>query len=300
MANNSIAEKNDGNGTYEFDANTVRVGVGAAIIGVLLFGSLGAWVGVEDGFASTAPILSLSLCLGLLVALMHIAGLSRRTLHIDDNGICVRDKHGHEIGSLHWSELGKVSERRRMAQLALWDKTGARRVLVDQQYANFKTIRARILGEYEKVFALKPLPIELRRQILPVPETLLFGFATTFFCWAAWGTLRQHHAIAGAIMFCFAGLGLLSLLNLYPQIAGSSELLGDRLVLRTAFKTEEIYREKISSVELDDMANPRSGTKFSLVIVKTTEGRAVKIGPGFGSIPEVYLTLRAWVARPGG
>ena len=297
MANSAIAENNSGNGNYKFDAGTVRVGVGAVIIGLLLFGSLGVWGGVEGGFVSKGPILCFLFCLGLLMALLHIASLSGRTLRIDDSGIWVRDKHGSEIGSLHWSELGKVTERRRMAQLALWDKTGTRRVLVDQQYRNFGTIRARILAEYQRVFSLKSLPIELRRQFPPVPETLLFGFASAFFCWAAWASLRQHHAIASAIMLSFTGLSLLSLLNLYPLIAGPSELFGDRLVLRTPFKTEEIYKGKISSVELADAANPRSGTKFSQVIVKTTEGKTVKIGPRFGSVPELYLTLRAWLAQ---
>jgi hypothetical protein len=70
---------------------------------------------------------------------------------------------------------------------------------------------------------------------------------------------------------CFAVATLLSLLNLYPQIAGPSELFGDRIVLRTLFKTEKIYKKSISAVELGDVANPRSGTKVSFVILKITE-----------------------------
>jgi len=41
-----------------------------------------------------------------------------------------------------------------MAQLALWDKSGARRVLIDQQYQNFAAIRDRVLAEYAKAFTL--------------------------------------------------------------------------------------------------------------------------------------------------
>ncbi len=164
MSGNPFAEKDNSNGEYRFDPNTVRTGLVAATIGLLLFGSLGIWAGVQEGFTSKGPIMSLPLCLALIGALIHIARLSGRNLQISDDGILVRDKQGNEIGSLHWVELARVTERRSMAQLALWDKSGARRALVDQQFENFALIRSRILNEYAKVFALKPLPIEFRNS----------------------------------------------------------------------------------------------------------------------------------------
>jgi hypothetical protein len=115
-----------------------------------------------------------------------------------------------------------------MAQLALWDRSGVRRTMVDQQFENFAALRSRILTEYAKVF----------------------------------------------------------------------ELFEGRIVLRSLFKTEKIYRKSVSTVELEDIANPRSGTKFSLVILKATDGKPRRITSKFGSIPEIYLTLGTWLAQP--
>jgi hypothetical protein len=48
---------------------------------------------------------------------------------------------------------------------------------------------------------------------------------------------------------------------------------------------------------LGDVANPRSDTKFPFVILKITDGKPLRITSKFGSIPEMYLTLRAWLAQ---
>jgi hypothetical protein len=297
VSGNPFAEKDNSNGEYRFNPNTVRAGLVATTIGLLLFGSLGIWAGVQEGFTSKGPIMSLPLCLALIGTLVHIARLSGRNLQISDDGILVRDKQGNQIGRLHWVELARVTERRRMAQLALWDKSGARRVLVDQQFENFALIRSRILNEYAKVFALKPLPIELRNSSPFLFEGLLFGLFTAFCSWGAWSTYQRGQTGLSVFFLCFAVATLLSLLNLYPQIAGPSELFGDRIVLRTLFKTEKIYKRSVSAVELGDVANPHSGTKFSFVILKITDGKPLRITSKFGGILEMYLTLRAWLAQ---
>jgi hypothetical protein len=228
MSGDPSVENANSNGEYWFDPNTVRAGVAVTAIGLLLFGALGILGGYTGGLHFQRPIMSLILCLALIGALRYIARLSGRNLRISEDGIVIRDKKGNEIGSLHWVGLARVTETRRMAQLALWDRSGVRRTMVDQQFENFPAIRSRILTEYAKVF----------------------------------------------------------------------ELFEDRIVLRSLFKTEKIYRKSVSTVEWEDIANPRSGTKFSLVILKTTDGKPRRITSKFGSIPEIYLTLGAWLAQP--
>lgn len=297
MHNNPIAEASS-NGEYRFDQNTVRMGLGATILGFLLFGSLGIVLGLQEGFKSKGLLIALIACLGLIAAAMHIARLSGRSLRITDDGILVCDKHGNEVSRLHWIELARVTERRRMAQLALWDKSGTRRVLVDQQFERFALIRARILAEYAKVFVLRPLPVEFRNPSPLLPETLLFGIVAAFCSYGSWSTYRQGQTGFSAILFSFALVGLLYLLNLHPRIAGPSELFGDRIILRTLFKTEQIYKKDISGVELQDIVNPHGGTKFSLVLLNVCGGKPLRITSKFGSIPEIYLTLRAWLQQP--
>jgi hypothetical protein len=185
-----------------------------------------------------------------------------------------------------------------MAQLALWDKSGTRRVLIDQQYQNFAPIRQRILAEYAKAFTLKPLPIEFQRSNPVTYESVVFAMFSAFFGWIAWIAFQQGQRVAGAFFLCFVAASLVSLLNLYPRMRGPSMLFEDRIVLRSLFKTQEIYKKSMNGVEIGDVANPQGGTKFSLVILQVIGGKQLKITSKYGSIPEIYLTLRAWLARP--
>jgi len=220
MVINPSAEPTSSNGEYSFDQNMVRLGIGAATVGLLLFGSLGVVAGMQEGFSSKGPIISAFACLALLGAAIHISRLSGRTLGITDDRILIKDKHGDQVCALHWVELARVTERRRMAQLALWDKPGTRRVLVDQQYEKFQKfplIRARILAEYAKVFALKPLPIEFQNPSSMLLETLLFGVFGVFCAFGTWSTLRQGQFGLSVCLLSFAAVCFAYLLNLYPR-----------------------------------------------------------------------------------
>lgn len=295
MADNQISNVSDSDGEYKFDQNMVRLGVGATVVCILLFGSLGIVSGVQEGLTWRGSLIWLVACLVLSFAGFHISRLSGRTVRISGDGVWVRDKHGHEIGSIHWVELARVTERRRMAQLALWDKSGVRRVLVDQQYENFALIRSRLLAEYAKAFVSKPLPIEFQNPSPMLLETFLLGLFAMFCAFGTWSTYHQGHLGLSICLLSFAAVGFISLLNLHPRIAGPSGLFGDRLILRSIFKTEELERQDISSVELQDVANPRGGTKFSFILLNVRQGEPLRITSKFGNIPELYLTLRAWL-----
>jgi hypothetical protein len=73
-------------------------------------------------------------------------------------------------------------------------------------------------------------------------------------------------------------------------------LFEDRLLLRSLFKTRELYKKDVTSIELKDETNS-SGHRFSFIALRTTGGKQVKITFLYGSIPEIYLTLRAWLAH---
>ena len=290
MVGTSFAETTSSNGEFRFDQGVVRLGVGAAAGGVLLFGACAVGGGLQEGFLS---ILSLCGSLAFLGAAIHISRYSGRTLRITDDGILISDKRGSQICGIRWAELARVTERRRMAQLALWDTSGTRRVLVDQQYEKFALIRARVLQEYAKVFALKPLPIEFQHPNPMLLETLVFGAGGVCCLFVTWITFSQGQLGLSVCFLFFAAASCMSVLNLHPRIAGPSGLFGDELVLRGLFKTEKLHRSDISSVELQDMAN-QYGQPFSFIVLNTRT-QQLKITAKFGSIPELYLTLRAWL-----
>jgi len=296
MASTDLATENQSiNGVYKFDSEVIWTGLIAASMGLLLSVGLGIAAATQG---SKSAVLCLLISVLLVALLAHIGRLSGRSLQVSDEGVSVLDKKGNQIGGLDWRELGKVTERRKMAQLALWDRNGARRVLIDQQYENFAAIRSRVLAVYANAFTLKPLPIEFQRSNSVMYESVIFAVSSALFGWVALMAFQQGQRIASAFFLCFAAASLFSLLNLYPQLRGPSMLFEDRIVLRSLLKTQEVYKKSVSGVEIGDVANPRSGTKFSLVILQILGGKQLKITSKYGSIPEIYLTLRAWLAQP--
>jgi hypothetical protein len=175
------------NGVYKFDSGVIWLGLIAGTIGLLLCLGLGI-AAAKHGLKSAVLCLPISLL--LLAFLAHVGRLSGRSLQVNEEGISIRDKKGNSLGSLAWTELSKVTERRTMAQLALWDKNGTRRVLIDQQFRNFEQIRYRLLAEYAKTFTLKPLPIDFRRSNPVTYESVSFGLSSALFGWVAWMALQ--------------------------------------------------------------------------------------------------------------
>lgn len=102
MHNNPIAEASS-NDEYRFDQNTVRMGLGATILGFLLFGSLGIVSGLQEGFKSKGLLIALIACLGLIATAMHIARLSGRSLRITDDATNTETRSVDFTG-LNWPE----------------------------------------------------------------------------------------------------------------------------------------------------------------------------------------------------
>jgi hypothetical protein len=289
-----------GNGIYEFDRGTLQICLIAGTVGTLFFGFLAIMVGRQEGFSRASSIVGWLFSAACVALSVYLARLFGRTLQISDDGVSVRNKSAEAIGDLRWDELGHVSERRTMGQLALWDKLGRRRVLIDQQFENFGTIRSRVLAEYAKVFILKPFPIEFRNPNLLAFNSVILAVCAAFFAGISWMAFAQGQKGPGMILLGFLILTLLSILNLYPQLGGPSVLFVDRIVVRSLFRTSELYKANVASVEIEDVANSRSGTKFSLVVLRDVNGKRLKLTSRYGSVPEMYLTLQAWLALGSG
>lgn len=284
-----------GNGEYKFDYAAIRAGVIAATILLLTFGALFILAGIQKRFSPALSAFLFLLMLGGASVIRLFMKLSGRILQISPDRITIRDKRGGEIGSLGWIELAKVTERRAMAQLALWDKSGTRRVLVDQHYENFEMIRSRILAEYAKAFTLPPLPMEFSTSNSLLVENFILAAAVALFGWTSWASFRQGRIGMGVFLLCFLILTLLSLLKLHPQIVGPSVLYEDRVVLQSFFKREVLHKKDIATVELKDAVNPQSRTKYSFLMLDAISGKQLKITAQYGNIPEIYVALRAWL-----
>jgi hypothetical protein len=298
MSNDAVRLENNstGNGVYAFDSGVFWLCLILAIFGGIGFGIGSIFLFRHPQAVNRLLVLMYPLfTLGLVAFAINISRYRGRTIHITDDGISVHDRRGNQIEDLHWIELGNVTERRRLGQLVLWDKSHVRRVFVDQQYENFfKGIRSRIFDEYARVFVPKPLPMEFENRPFLL-ETFVLLSGILLFGWML-GSFYKQRQFSGVILCVgFLILTLSSLLKLYPQIRGRSILYEDRIVLRGFFKTEELRKTNVSSIEIQDIAN-RGGTMFSVVIVKAAGGKDLKITSKYGSIPEIYLSLRAWLS----
>jgi hypothetical protein len=297
MSGNQHVERSNSNGVYKFNSGALLLGLGAGTVGLVSFGLVGIVAGEKEEFRLGLWVVLLLFSLACIPFLGHIIRGSGRTLEIADDGIRTRDKRGNEIGRIRWLELGRVGERRRLAQLVLWDQLGVQRVSVDQQYEKYDQIRSRVLDEYAKVFTLKPLPIEFRNSDYLRYESFIYAVAAAFFGWASWITYQQQQRGLSTVFVCFAMFFLVSLLDLYPQLRGPSILYDDRLLLQSLFKTEKIAKKDIIDIQIEGVTNSKSGTKCSLMVLRLIDGKTLKIIFKYGSIPEMYVTLRAWWAR---
>lgn len=291
-----IEDRINNGGIYVFDSGAFWVGLTAAtLLGIAFAGGAIALFKQEHKLSALLVGCAL-LSLGGIAAALHIFRFRDRIVEVTDEGIFVRDRHGKQIEGIHWVELGRVTERRKMAQIVLWDKLGARRVRVDQQYRNFKHIRSTILDEYSQRFTPPPLPFEFQGSPLWY-DTFLYATFAVGAGWISQVAYRQHQPVSGFIFLILSSVMLLSILRLSPQLLGPSVLFDDRIVLRGFFRVKAMYRKDAAAVEIRDIANPRSGTKFSIVVLRALDGKELKITSTYGSVPEIYLTLQAWLAH---
>jgi hypothetical protein len=128
-------------------------------------------------------------------------------------------------------------------------------VHMDFKFSSFESSRS---SPYPLNFGIR-VPCCLKVFFLPGSQHFVAGGHP-------WSTYQRRQTGLSVFFFCFAVATLLSLLNLYPQIAGPSELFGDRIVSRTLFKTEKIYKKAFrrSSWEMSQIhvAAPNSHSSF--------------------------------------
>jgi hypothetical protein len=286
------------NGVYKFYHGYKWLILIVGSLDVLLIGSPLTVGSIRQELSSRLIALGIVELAAVVAAMVRVLRRSKRALQINDEGIFIRDGQGNEISGIRWIELCRVSERRVMGRLALWDQNGTLRVLVDQEFKPFAAIRSRVLDEYAKVFTPRPLPMEFRTSHWLSAQSLLMASGAAFFVWASWKANQDNARGPAMFLGVFAILCLVALLNLYPQLRGPSLLFEDRIVLRSLFRTRQLYKKEITGIELKDVSNS-TGTKFSLITLQTAAGKQVKITFVYGDIPEIYLMLRAWQARQG-
>jgi hypothetical protein len=283
------------NGIFKFDRGYKWLIFVVGSADVLLIGGALSVGSIRHELNPRLAALAIVELVAFVAAMVYVARRSRRELQITDDGIFIRDGRGNEISGIRWIELGRVSERRVMGRLVLWDQGGIRRLLVDQQFRPYTTIRARILDEYARVFTPKPLPVEFRSSHPFNSQSILMALSTAFLVWAAWKANQDNARGPALLLAGFAILSVTSFLSLYPQLRGPSLLFENRIVLRSLFRTRELYKNEITGIELKDMSNS-SGTKFSFIDVQTAAAKPLKITFVYGDIPEMYLTLRGWLS----
>jgi hypothetical protein len=236
---------------------------------------------------------------GCIAAIVYVERRASRTLQISDEGIFIHDNQGNEMSGIRWFELRRVTERRVMGRLVLWHQSGTQRIVVDQQFEPSAAVRSRILDQYAKAFIPQPIPFELKGADLMNAQSMLMGSAVvlfTSFTWFSWTSNQQNSKVASVLFAAFAILALISFLSLYPQLRGPSTLFEDRLVLQTLFRTRTFLKRDITDIELKDATN-QTGSRFSFIVVKGIGAKEAKITFVYGSIPDLYLTLRAWLVR---
>jgi hypothetical protein len=221
------------NGTYKFDARyTWFALIGGALALTFLLGPVVFSETQHEALPSGLIAAAVLASAGLIAAIASVVKRSKRTLQINDELILVRNTQGDELGSLRWSELGKVTATHKMAQLVLWDRAGSRRVVVDRNLESFQRIRGRILAEYAKVFTALPLPMEFRRSNFWTVDGIVSVGAAVVVAWVSFSIFRNGQQNSGVLLFCLFEIPIsLYFLSINPQLLGASRLFEDRIEL---------------------------------------------------------------------
>ena len=288
------SSKLSSNGTYKFNEGYKWL---LLIVGtVILLGLLGP---VILSTANQEPLSSSLVAIAVLGSVGLIAGMvptlkrSRLTIEIKDEGIFVHNTQGDEVGGLRWTELAEVTATHKMTQLVLWDSAKNRRVIVDRNFQSFPRIRERILNEYAKVFTVAPLPMEFRRSNFWTGDEIACVGAGAVMGWVSLSISRNNQPGSGVFLFCLFEIAIcLHFLSINPQVFGASQLFDDRIELNALFRKKTLYKNEIKAVEIVDFAVGQSG-RSAMVLISAVDGRQLKILQRYGSLPAIYLTLRA-------
>lgn len=296
MSQSTLSNNLNSNGTFKYSPSYVLFCLFGATGALFLIGAL---IVVQTGRDPLPRGFMAVVVVGLAWFFASVASVVRRSrglVQVNDDGIFVRTKHGNGIGSLRWSELAKVTATHKMAQLVLWDNHGNRRVVVDRNVESFQLIRGRILAEYSKVFTAAPLPMEFRRSNFWAVDGIVSVGAAVIGAWVSLSIFRNGQQYSGVLVFCLSEIPIvLYFLSINPQLHGASRLFEDRIELNGPFRRNVVFKKDVTGVELVDFNAGRSGSS-SMVLVSTLNG-SLKILQRYGSLPEIYLTLRAWLAR---
>jgi hypothetical protein len=286
------------NGAYKFDLGyTWFVLIGGTLALLLILGAFVAATSRNQTVGLGLAVAGALCVVALIVAIASVVKSSSRTVQVNDDGIWVQDKRGNGIGGLHWGELAKVTASNKMAQLLLWDGAGRRRVVIDRNVENFARIRGRILKEYARVFTFGLLPFEFRRSNFWTLDGIACVVAAVVMGLVSFRVYLRGQPGSGILLLLLFAIPLsLYFLRINPQFFGPSQLFEDRIVLSGLFRKRVMYKEDVTGVEIVDFSAGKSGTS-SMIVVTARNGMQLKILQRYGNLPDIYLTLQAWLAR---
>jgi hypothetical protein len=117
----------------------------------------------------------------MLAYAVHILKISGSVLEISGLGIRRRENDGSET-FIAWQDMGALKDRDFMQQLAVHDRAGIKRLLLDYQFEGFDLISARLLAEREKYVQYAFPAVFKRHSNLPDAGHVVLFVVIVIFC----------------------------------------------------------------------------------------------------------------------
>jgi hypothetical protein len=144
---------------------------------------------------------------------------------------------------------------------------------------------------------LVTLPFEFRRAKFWTPDAIVCVGAAFVMGLMPFSLYRNGQPGSGVLLFLsFELLFSLYFLSINPQFFGPSQIFQDRIELNGVLKRSVVFKRDITSVEIVDFTAGQAGTS-SMILVTAGPAKPLKILQRYGDLPEIYLTIKARLAR---
>lgn len=275
-----------------------------------------AWLVYRTGKSGTEKVwvpagMAVLAALSLLYA-RHLYRISKSVIEITSAGISRKEADGL-LTNIQWGEIGRILERGFMQQLAIADRPGSKKVLIDYQFDGYDVIRKRVFDEYEKRMTVT-YPVVFGRPGIGGQYTamilILAGIAAAVFFLGG----KTDPAMEIVVMACItAPLLILFLVDMFRTIK-QVEIDRGGFKLKKLTGGPEVLFSEITDIEYKYIsANYRysgsleyyfidksgAGQKKPVIVITRNDGKKYTITTSAGPLPEIFICLKKTCGKAG-
>jgi Ca2+/Na+ antiporter len=312
--------QNQGSGQYKMQGSIIVVGIVVMVFLAVFFLVVGYIIystGKDNVTRIWMPAGMAVLAIPVILYAMHLYRIGKSIIEITSSGISRKENNGTQV-SMMWTEMGKLTERVGMQQLAISDKNGSKKISVDYQFDGYDVIRKRVFDEFEKRMTVT-YPAVFGRASVNINKSYIALFVILSAIFIPMALLDKKGddklwflVVAGCVLLPVMILLVVDQVRTIKQVIVERESLKLKRLFGTvdiAFADIVDYEYKYiapnyghynyTSPDIMLMNKTGGGQKIPVVEITTTANKKHKITRSIGALPELFLSLKKTCAKAG-